>query len=959
VISTTAIPSPVFPACPSGALGEPHIVRRTLDDKPMDPLTFRVAAAPSPSPLALVTTPPPVGDLDASSIWDGDDEPRSGGLPRVGDTILGFQLVGELGRGAFARVFLAHQQALSGRPVALKVTVRPTREAEKIARLQHTNIVPVYSVHDQAPVQIICMPFLGRTTIAHLIRDFRADHASRPNSARRSTTRAARTTSVDSKSRPKTDIHAGVARPPEWVEDNPPLLVGDPLAVVRVLAQLAAGLTHAHQRGVLHLDLKPANVLLADTGEPMLLDFNLSFDTTRPEREMIGGTIPYMAIEQLLDLRNRGRGVIDARTDLYSLGVMAFEMLTASVPFPASSEEMRDVDGLIAARRKGPPSVRELNPAVSPAVEAIVRKLLAPDPADRYQSAEELRIDCERHLADLPLLYARERSVRERFGKWRRRNPGVPGRLLGACLLGLVVGLGGVAHLRAEKSARAEAVERVRETRGALDAVRIDLLVPEGPADRARGTARAAELLAAYGLPDDPDWQKRPEVRRLSEAERADLAGDLGELLLLLAQARAQEADARPAAERRALAAEVAKLNRAAASCFPADQTPPLVERQAAAFAALAGEPGEVPISAEAGRQQNTRDKFLDAAALLAASRYATAEPLFKQVVAERPGHAAAQFCLAYCRQQMGEYTLALDRYDTAEVLMPNDPRPAYRRGLVRSLQKDFVKAEAELSLAIAIAPEWGEAYRNRALVRLRIGRSNTKDPKAAEVKLREAEADLTLALKHGSPALHIHLLRASVRDSLRDAPGAAADRDAAQKLTLKTEGDYLVRGWAHMHRSDPKAALEDFQKAEELNPKSISALQNQAYVLADLMKNPKAALSVVTRATELYPEFAPAAAGRAIILARLGKWDDAKREIEKAQLLSADPEITYQAACVYSLTSVNTPDDRDKALALLRQALRDGFCNVSSLKTDPDLDPLRKHVEFQRLCQAAETVFK
>ena len=126
--------------------------------------------------------------------------------------------------------------------------------------------------------------------------------------------------------------------------------------MLRVLSQLAAGLAHAHARGILHLDLKPANVLLPDTGEPMLLDFNLSFDTTTADRELVGGTVPYMATEQLLDLRTRGRGQIDARTDLYSLGVMAFEMLTGSVPFPASSKDLIDMDGLIdgAARSRRP-----------------------------------------------------------------------------------------------------------------------------------------------------------------------------------------------------------------------------------------------------------------------------------------------------------------------------------------------------------------------------------------------------------------------------------------------------------------------------------------------------------------------------------------------------------------------------------------------------------------------------
>ena len=213
------------------------------------------------------------------------------------------------------------------------------------------------------------------------------------------------------------------AQPIRVVPGDGPDLIGDPTAVLKVLSQLAAGLAHAHARGILHLDLKPANVLLPDGGEPMLLDFNLSFDTTTADRELVGGTVPYMATEQLLDLRTRGRGQIDARTDLYSLGVMAFEMLTGSVPFPASSKDLIDMDGLIDQRRQQPPSVRELNPAVSPAIEAIIHKLLAPEPADRYQSANDLKTDIDRHLADLPLLVAREPSVRERLGKWHRRNP--------------------------------------------------------------------------------------------------------------------------------------------------------------------------------------------------------------------------------------------------------------------------------------------------------------------------------------------------------------------------------------------------------------------------------------------------------------------------------------------------------------------------------------------------------
>src|SRR5262249_47606327 len=158
----------------------------------------------------------------------------------------------------------------------------------------------------------------------------------------------------------------------------------------RTVSALASGLAHAHARGILHLDIKPANVLLADTGEPMLLDFNLSHDTATPDRDIVGGTVQYMAPEQLADVRTHGRGGGAGRTTLSSLGVLAYEMLPGAAPFPASSQRVNDFDALMSARRRPLPPASTRNPAVTPAVDAILRKLLAPNPDDRYQSADEL-----------------------------------------------------------------------------------------------------------------------------------------------------------------------------------------------------------------------------------------------------------------------------------------------------------------------------------------------------------------------------------------------------------------------------------------------------------------------------------------------------------------------------------------------------------------------------------------
>jgi tetratricopeptide (TPR) repeat protein len=715
--------------------------------------------------------------------------------------------------------------------------------------------------------------------------------------------------------------------------------------VLKVLAQLAAGLAHAHARGILHLDLKPANVLMPDSGEPMLLDFNLSFDTTTADRELVGGTVPYMATEQLLDLRTRGRGQVDARTDLYSLGVMAFEMLTGSVPFPASSKDLIDMDGLIQQRRQKPPSVRELNPAVTPAVESIIHKLLAPEPADRYQSAEELKIDVERHLADLPLLVARERSVVERMGKWRRRNPRLPGRIAAALMFGLVVGLGALAYDRHETNARSEAMSRAHATVSALDRVRLDLILPDDSRARARGVARAEELLAAYGLPTDDRWMTRPDVKRLPESQRTALAGELGELLLLLARAKYLETDLKGESERQMGAATALKFIHAARGCFPADAVPALLERQAAEMAVAAGADAQ-PFT-QSPAEPSTNALFLEGAMEVTSAKYTDALPLLEQVVKSQPNHAVAQFCLAYCKEQLGRHDQAFERYEVAQSLLPRDVRPPLRRGIILGMRNKHAEAEKEYSLVIELDPDHMLAHRNRGFTRLR------------QEKYEECEADLTRALELGAAPIQIHSYRADARLKSGDVAGAAADRAAAAALTPKHEADYISRGQAYFRADDHRAALADFRSAEALNPRSFAALVNQLHILADKLDEPERALGVATRLTRQFPEYGTGRIDRAVILARLGKRADAHAETQQALKLSKDSEVIYRAACVYSLTSRIEEGDQAQALAFLERAIKEGYRKEGVIQSDPDLDPIREHDRFREIADAAASLFR
>lgn len=138
--------------------------------------------------------------------------------------------------------------------------------------------------------------------------------------------------------------------------------------VVHLMAQLSAALDHAHRRGILHRDLKPSNILLAPSGHPMLLDFNLASDTER-DAVRLGGTLPYMSPEQLRAtvLQPDPDAPADARWDIFSLGVIMYELLTGRLPFgEAATEELPEKSArmILAFQHRGCPALRSFNSAV-------------------------------------------------------------------------------------------------------------------------------------------------------------------------------------------------------------------------------------------------------------------------------------------------------------------------------------------------------------------------------------------------------------------------------------------------------------------------------------------------------------------------------------------------------------------------------------------------------------------
>jgi serine/threonine protein kinase len=316
--------------------------------------------------------------------------------PSPGDTFLGFVLRRQLGKGAFARVFLATESALGDRLVVVKVSRRGTGEAATLGRLQHANVVPVHSVQKdpQTGLTAICMPYLGAATLDHVLERTHAD-PSRSRRARVILEAAA----------------VGALDMPGEGQQAPVRLLrrGDYLeGVCHLAAQLADALAFIHAQGICHQDLKPSNVLLTPDGRPMLLDFNLSRDTRGGER-LVGGTVPYMSPEQLQALYPESGQVPlppDAPADVFSLGVIVYQLLAGTLPFgpiPPGLSESELSRVMLHRQLGGPYPLRVANPSVNGSLAELVERCLAFESHSR-QGAAELAAAFRRALAPLPRL---------------------------------------------------------------------------------------------------------------------------------------------------------------------------------------------------------------------------------------------------------------------------------------------------------------------------------------------------------------------------------------------------------------------------------------------------------------------------------------------------------------------------------------------------------------------------
>lgn len=367
-----------------------------------------------------------------------------------------FVLQRRLGSGGMGVVYLAFQESLQ-REVALKI-VRPEhmffpgarerfrREVEAVARLAHPGIVPIHSVGEAGGVPFFAMERIVGLTLAEILDGLRERARSRLSGRDLAALLPEEETAV---------VDADPARVfgRTWTE-----------VAVRLVRKLAEALEHAHQRGVLHRDLKPSNVMVTKGGRVVLMDFGLALSEGSQKLTRTGavlGSVPYMAPEQLRGDTDR----IDARTDVYGLGVLLYELLTFVCPFQGASIEVTRANVL----RGEPRSIDAITADVPEDVQTICLCAMDPDPARRYVSVAELAHDIDRYLELRPIAGKRASSW-QRTKRLVQRHPAAAAAVL---LAGLVVVGGPLSYAFGVAQQRDIAVSASREAERHAYAARI------------------------------------------------------------------------------------------------------------------------------------------------------------------------------------------------------------------------------------------------------------------------------------------------------------------------------------------------------------------------------------------------------------------------------------------------------------------------------------------------------
>ena len=422
---------------------------------------------------------------DPAAVPAEIEHPEAGAAPRAARFFGDYEVLAELAQGGMGVVYRARQVSLN-RLVALKMiragelaneaeVARFRAEAEAGASLDHPNIAPLYEVGEHEGRHYFSMKLIeGRPLSAVIAAGWSATVCPTHRPAR------------------------------SFLPDRDSCCP----AAAQLVATVARAVHYAHQRGILHRDLKPGNILLDAQGQPHVTDFGLAkrieADSAMTLSGAILGTPSYMAPEQAAGVKS-----LSTAADIYSLGTILYELLTGRPPFHGATA----LDTLMQVREREPVAPRALNPRANRDLETICLKCLEKDPTRRYGSAEALAEDLERCLQHRPIR-ARPVTAAERVFKWVRRKPALAATVV-ALQLVVVASLTGILwQWRAAVSAQRATLEELWHSQ-LLDARSYRL--NSGLGRRAKALQVLARA-AAY----------RPSVELRNEAIAALVLPDIG-----------------------------------------------------------------------------------------------------------------------------------------------------------------------------------------------------------------------------------------------------------------------------------------------------------------------------------------------------------------------------------------------------------------------------------------------
>lgn len=804
-------------------------------------------------------------ELDAPSVFDTRLE--------LGNRYLLRRILAE---GGLGQVWLAHDKELQ-RDVALKqvlakwankahIVEQLRLEAIITGRLEHPGIVPVHDVGRDDDNQLYyCMKLVQGRTLREEFHELGAE----------------RWTDSDSEKRRR--------------------VYGAYIAICDAIA-------YAHSRGVIHLDLKPENVILGDYGETQVLDWGLarllSSDGDAPaDGQMRGpvGTPRYMSPEQI----SGNAGELGPASDIYALGVMLAEIalleqghLLPPVEKETLSQTPEKNRNCVRRQLRGP-------------LRSVCLKALSHQPADRYQDARELAAEIQRYLSGDKVRAHREgvfTKVR-RFGR-KHKTP-----VLIASLIAIVVA-------GAWLDRRFRQLENTHFAQISIAEAAGDWLA--GRPEQALHRLRVAEERLATGSAD--------AGVRATVTSHLDALGEWQSFENALEKARTLSVD--PKRSEEALRA-LAEARRHSLTTLPSDLRAEtvLADRRAAMAELdllekwLGGEKSAVGSPSAANLKESSGDlhavSYLAGRAKQLAGQYEEAARAFELCLLRRPDDFWAMYFLANCMERLGKpesalaaYTACLARqprsgflyinrgnvfdqlgnaeaaladYQQAQRMGSNDPRPVYNFGLVLMQREDFEGAIREFDRALAMAPGDVAARVRRAQANRMLGNLH-----AAKEELEEVVA--------GYPASADALSElAFVSWNLKDAKRALEMADQATAVEPQRATAAWVRGLWHASREEWPLAAKAYQDALSLEPDNPSLLNNHAGILLNLGK-PREAKADLDRALTLKPEHALARWNRIRAAIDLTLAEEALADLRRVERPVNGPAALAQAEFLASM---------------------------------------------------------